>query len=709
MDTTQANSAGTSLRRGIRGAVVATFVAMLPCLAVPLVVCEADGAAAVARTAVGGTASEDLLATARRDGRIRVIVELDVAGAAQGGAPAAEARAQRRAAIAAARSRLDARLPSSGWRTTRTYERLPFVALEVSPEALGTLRSSPEVRGIVADRLEAPQLAESGPIVEADQAWEEGYDGTGWAIAVLDTGVDGSHEFLAGKVVAEACFSGNASCPNGQSTQYGTGAGLPCSYAPGACRHGTHVAGVAAGRGELFSGVARGAGVVAVQVFSRFSGADCDGQAEDPCALSYSSDTIAALEWIDSLRSTQPIAAINLSLGGGRFYSEESCDLEDPARKAIVDELRAAGVATVVAAGNGYHDDSLSSPGCLSSVVSVGATNDFDDVAVFSNSASFLDLLAPGVRVFSSVPGDEYVNGSGTSQATPQVAGAFAILSQKLGRAAVEDALEALAATGLPVYDPRNTITKPRIRIRAALGALPSGAPSGVQITPDGKRTLISKDVNGARWAITSHDGGATVTGNVYNPGDPSGEPEFVFCERTASDGNPDPYAEQLTYDCSSARDCTSLSCPTDQWTFVKSVELPGSFFLPRTSAAGGATSPTAAPAQAATSDAPSALQITPDELHTLVSKDVDGARWAITLNADDRTATGNVYLPGDQEPLFVWCSYQGDDGNPDPYWANVTYACSTASRCTTSSCTPDQWTFLRNVTLPGWFFLPRV
>src|SRR4029078_10523763 len=100
--------------------------------------------------------------------------------------------------------------------------------------------------------------------------------GTGTVVAILDTGVDASHPFLAGKVIDEACFSSTIAglsqsvCPNGTGQQCGTGAAAPCSL--DSCLHGTHVAGIATGNGasagQPFSGVAKGARIVAVQVFS---------------------------------------------------------------------------------------------------------------------------------------------------------------------------------------------------------------------------------------------------------------------------------------------------------------------------------------------------------------------------------------------------------------------------------------------------------
>jgi hypothetical protein len=346
----------------------------------------------------------------------------------------------------------------------------------------------------------------------------------------------------------------------------------------------------------------------------------------------------------------------------------------------------------------------MSAPGCISSVISVGATTKTDQIPGFSNSTSFLTLLAPGRFILSSVPTDSFREISGTSEATPHVAGAFAILSQKLGHGDVNTVLSALQQTGLPIEDPRNGIVKPRIRIYDALLALPdAGQPSGLQITPDGARTLISKDVGAERWAITYNPDDDTVTGNVFSPG--GGDPKFVWCERTGDNGDPDPYTVQINFSCSGADACESPSCPAGQWTQIAQVTLPGSFFLPPVagSSAGRAASSTTSGTQ---QSSPSGLQITPDEKRTLSSKDVGAERWAITRNPD-QTVTGNVFSSDGGEPQFVWCERTGDDGNLDPSKVQIDYACSGAGRCVAEPCTSSQWTFIANVTLPGSFFLP--
>jgi hypothetical protein len=392
-----------------------------------------------------------------------------------------------------------------------------------------------------------------------------------------------------------------------------------------------------------------------------------------------------------------------MSLGGGSFSSQAACDATDGARKAIVDRLRSVGIATVAASGNESSPSALSAPGCISSVISVGAVTKSDQIASFSNSASFLTLLAPGRFIRSSVPTDAFQEISGTSEATPHVAGAFAILNQKLGRGDVDTVVDALRQTGVLIEDPRNGLSKPRIQVLDALDALPEpGQPSGLQITPDdARRTLISKDVGGERWAITYNPDDQTVTGNVFSSG--GGAPKFVWCDRTGDDGDPDPYTVQIDFTCSGADACESPSCPTGEWSQIAEVTLPGSFFLPPRTAAvasAGATGSVSGITE-------SGLQITPDSARrTLISKDVGTERWAITLNPDD-SVTGNVFSASGGDPKFVFCERTGDDGNPDPSAVLIDFACSGADRCEAEPCSTDQWSVIGDVTLPGSFFLP--
>jgi subtilisin family serine protease len=420
------------------------------------------------------------------DGHARVIVELKLAAA-----HVPEARLANQAAIANQRreirtrgDRVLARLGSVSPRIVRRFSTVPFVVVDVTPAALDALeRMTDDVASVRLDTIHHPSLAQSVPLVEADQVWDTGFDGTGQMIAVLDTGVDSTHPFLTGKVVEEACYSTTQAglsqgfCPSGADEQIGAGAAAPCPLPT--CEHGTHVAGIAAGGSSdpshPFPGVAKGAELMAVQVFTAITDASsCGGTA--PCVGAFTSDIIAGLEYVYAvaLAGDHHISSVNMSLGASNY--ETPCD--DQPYKPSIDNLLAIGIATVVAAGNDGSPFGLAAPACISTVVSVGATDKQDQITWFSNIAPFLSLLAPGDSITSSVPGGGYEALSGTSMAAPHVAGIWALIKQAIPGASVGTILQALQTTGLPITDDRYDdlfgpgSTVPRVRALRALNTL---------------------------------------------------------------------------------------------------------------------------------------------------------------------------------------------------------------------------------------------
>ncbi|MEE8128838.1 MAG: putative Ig domain-containing protein, partial [Vicinamibacterales bacterium] len=265
------------------------------------------------------------------------------------------------------------------------------------------------------------------------------------------------------------------------------------------------MAGIVAGAGLEFNGVAEGANIIPVQVFSRST---CGVNV--PCAAAWSFDVDAGLEHVLNLVNAGSlpvdVAAVNMSLGGGTYPTAFGCDDISPPTTLLIDSLRTAGVATVIAAGNAGATTGMSWPACISGAVSVGASDSFDDVANFSSRGSWTTFLAPGVGIDSSVPGDgNFDLKSGTSMAAPHVAGAIAaIRADALTKGfapSVDNILAALATSGVPVDDVflpvASDFTFPRIQVDVAAALFQPGDPPPVNLVIDDDDTLAGVPQSG--------------------------------------------------------------------------------------------------------------------------------------------------------------------------------------------------------------------
>jgi subtilisin len=431
------------------------------------------------RAANGPLAPQALRESTSRGGRVRVIVELNPRSGTHVpedrlSGPAAAAQ---RTEVRAAAGRVISNLRAGARDLVRRFDTVPYLVLELDAAGLTAIENSPDVVRLMDDPLLRPTLAGSVGLIQGDQMWAAGYRGSGTTIAVIDSGVDTSHPFLTGKVVEEACYSSTVAnlsqsvCPNGLGSQIGPGSAEPCPLPE--CVHGTHVAGIAAGNGVsaqvAFSGVAPDARLMAVQVFSQVTNpTNCGGSA--PCMAAFTSDIIAGLERVYALAPALNVVSVNMSLGGNTFTAP--CDTQP--YKPIIDNLRARGVATVIASGNNFAVSGISTPACISTAVSVGSTDKSNRISWFSNIASFLSLVAPGESITSSVPGGTFQAFNGTSMAAPHVAGAWSLLRQAVPGASVGTILFALRQTGLPITDTRigGTATVPRASIFVALSTL---------------------------------------------------------------------------------------------------------------------------------------------------------------------------------------------------------------------------------------------
>ncbi|MGC5169591.1 S8 family peptidase [Micromonospora sp. DT81.3] len=467
---------------------------MLP-LAVASPPVHASPASAAVAPPQGDWAS--LEATAKKQGEVPVIVTLNTSTTIKApdrlDKPGLESQI---AAIARANARLLALLGPVN--ALKTMMEFPLVAFHATSADLARLQRSPLVVDVTEDLERALDVSErtatesksiegvAGPQatsnsgqytqltnwwdyyrIGVDKAAAAGYRGTGQTVAIIDSGVDRTHNWIT-NVVNEACFasatvgSSAGYCPNGAWKQLGFNAARPCLQA--GCAHGTHVAHTAAGT----NGVAPAAKIMAIQVFH-----------PGATGITYwDSDLIWAMKHVYDVRSYYKIAAVNLSLGYSlkfvgycdNYYSTTS---DIGKLTGWINLLKSVGIASVIASGNSGFRGGVSHPACLSNAVTVGNTTlvgtATDAVFTSSNSGPQIDLLAPGTDICSAVPGNRYECAwIGTSMAAPHVAGAYAVLRQKRPTATVDQILLALQRSGVAVADGQG-ITRTRINVYTGL------------------------------------------------------------------------------------------------------------------------------------------------------------------------------------------------------------------------------------------------
>ncbi|MGI5142293.1 MULTISPECIES: S8 family serine peptidase [unclassified Streptomyces] len=273
-------------------------------------------------------------------------------------------------------------------------------------------------------------LADSTAQIGAQQVWAEGDTGTGVKVAVLDSGVDTEHPDLTGQVDTSASF-----VPYEEDVADFNG-------------HGTHVASTIAGTGSASDGKERGVAPGAKLAVGKVL--DSEGRGQE-------SWIIAGMEWA---ARDQHAKIISMSLGGGG-------DATDPMSQTVDQLSRETGALFVIAAGNGG-PHAISSPGAADAALTVGAVDSADHLADFSSQGPRdgdaglkPEITAPGVDILAARShykrgAGYYTTMSGTSMATPHVAGAAALLASEHPDWTGSQLKEALvsSAKATPSYTP---------------------------------------------------------------------------------------------------------------------------------------------------------------------------------------------------------------------------------------------------------------
>ena len=308
-----------------------------------------------------------------------------------------------------------------GGKVKYTYKSaLKGTAIELSDAQVAGLRAEPGVAYVEQDQtmsISATQTGATWGIDRIDQralplsgTYTYNADGTGVTVYIIDTGINFTHVEYAGRAstgIDEITSGGTAADCNG---------------------HGSHVSGTVGG---TTYGVAKQVKLVAVRVLN------CSGSGTN-------SGVIAGIDWVTAQKKASPSvpSAANMSLGGGFSASLNTA----------VENSIASGVVYAIAAGNSAADACTFSPASAPSAITVGATDITDTFASFSNFGACVKINAPGVNITSAWIGSNTATNtiSGTSMATPHVAGAAALYLQVNPAATAAQVQSALVSSATP-------------------------------------------------------------------------------------------------------------------------------------------------------------------------------------------------------------------------------------------------------------------
>lgn len=363
------------------------------------------------------------------------------------------------------------------------------VFLDQKRTLLPIVSDEPTTRGPIEAKLNT-----AIPTLGVDKMWDQGYTGKGVAIAIVDTGIY-PHPDFEGRIV------GFHDAINGKTEAYDDQG------------HGTHVAGDAAGTGKAsggkFKGPAFDANLVGVKVL-------------DENGSGYDSGIISGIQWMVDHKDDFNIRVFNMSLGG----TISSAYKEDPLAMAVEETVKKGVIACIAAGNEGPGKSTVGTPGNAPSAITVAAFDDRntvdrsdDKIARFSSRGptSFdkldkPDIMSPGVNITApnspgsqldqeaSIPhvGREYITISGTSMATPILAGIVANLVQANPGLTPEKTKEILMSTATPMkglgkWDQGAGVIEPPKALEIALQSAPPTPPAPEPAPPQDPPTPPGK------------------------------------------------------------------------------------------------------------------------------------------------------------------------------------------------------------------------
>ncbi len=406
-------------------------------------------------------------------------------------------------------------LPAGEQQSIKEYSHLPMTFMRVmSIESLTKLLNMPEVVRVYENRIRYPVFSSSIPFINKPQVAALNMKGAETAIVVLDTGLKYSNSAFG------ICSGANKPadcCPGGDCNTAPPFAPRDCNVAcvhnfapndgqPDADGYGTNAA-------SIVVGVAPDTKVIGLDVFTD--------------AGAYDSDIIAAINWSIAKKAAYNIVAINMNFGDGIKYTSQC---PDDSLASSISSARAAGILSVIAAGNENYTNGLSSPACVPDAISVGAvyesniggvsysnctdsTTAADKAACFSNSADYLSILAPGSYMTAS--GFAML---GTSHAAAYIAGSIAVLrgQNAFPSETINQTAARLTNTEVFVLDQKSGITKPRVNLLSAVSAAEAEfSISGIVLSGTTPLYGVTMTLSGAAsaTAITNRMGSYSFTG----------------------------------------------------------------------------------------------------------------------------------------------------------------------------------------------------